>query len=87
MAENSDLSTHRSLLRLRQEPGDPTAWAEFVRRYGPLLHTLVFSPDGTRLLSGSGDRTVRIWHTKPLPERAEWAENRRRPSGNWRAGS
>jgi RNA polymerase sigma-70 factor (ECF subfamily) len=38
MAEDSDLSTRRSLLlRLRQEPDDPAAWAEFVQRYGPLL--------------------------------------------------
>ncbi len=38
MAEDPDLSTRRSLLlRLRQEPDDPAAWAEFVQRYGPLL--------------------------------------------------
>jgi RNA polymerase sigma-70 factor (ECF subfamily) len=38
MAEDSDLRTRRSLLlRLRQEPDDPAAWAAFVRRYGPLL--------------------------------------------------
>ncbi len=38
MAEDSGLSTHRSLLlRLRQEPDNQAAWREFVERYGPLI--------------------------------------------------
>jgi WD40 repeat protein len=31
---------------------------------------LAFSPDGTRLVSGSGDFTVRIWDSLSVQERA-----------------
>jgi WD40 repeat protein len=31
------------------------------------VHAVVFSPDGKRLMSGSGDHTVRIWETQRTP--------------------
>ena len=39
MPTDSSLRTSASLLgRLQQEPPDPGAWPQFVRRYGPLLY-------------------------------------------------
>jgi RNA polymerase sigma factor (sigma-70 family) len=39
LAAVSDSQTHLSLLgRLRHDPTDPAAWAEFVRRYSPQIY-------------------------------------------------
>ena len=39
MADPADLLTSPTLLgRLARSPADQAAWAEFVRRYGPLIH-------------------------------------------------
>jgi WD40 repeat protein len=34
------------------------------------VHAVAFSPDGTRLASGSGDHTVRIWDSLSIQARA-----------------
>ena len=34
------------------------------------VHAVAWSPDGTRLVSGSGDFTVRIWDSLSVQERA-----------------
>jgi WD40 repeat protein len=33
------------------------------------VHHVTFSPDGTRMVSASGDRTLRVWDTLPRAER------------------
>jgi WD40 repeat protein len=33
------------------------------------VHAVAFSPDGTRLASGSGDHTVRIWDSLSIQAR------------------
>jgi WD40 repeat protein len=40
-----------------------------LRGHDAYVYSLAFSPDGTRLVSGSGDHTVRIWDTRPVHER------------------
>jgi WD40 repeat protein len=37
------------------------------------VHQIAFSPDGTRLASGSGDFSVRIWDSLTVQERAQRA--------------
>ena len=34
-----------------------------LRGHEDYVHAVAFSPDGTRLVSGSGDHTVRLWDT------------------------
>jgi WD40 repeat protein len=50
----------------------PTARDEVaeLRGHKAYVHALAFSPDGTRLISGSGDHTVRLWDTQTLHQRA-----------------
>jgi len=51
--------------------GDTTTWEPVLDLHGHenYVKSLVFSPDGTQLASGSGDETVRIWDTVPQAER------------------
>jgi WD40 repeat protein len=51
---------------------DTTTWEEVAQLLGhqDYVHSVAFSPDGTRLVSGSGDFTVRLWDTLPVKERA-----------------
>jgi WD40 repeat protein len=35
------------------------------------VHHLAFSPDGTRLISASGDCTLRVWDTLSKADRAK----------------
>ena len=35
--------------------------AEKQRAHSQLVNSVAFSPDGTRIVSGSGDKTIRVW--------------------------
>ena len=50
--------------RLALGPGDRPGSRQ-ARGHTNYIYSLAFSPDGTRLVSGSGDGTVRIWDTEP----------------------
>jgi WD40 repeat protein len=50
-----------------------------LRGHDAYVHSVAWSPDGTRLASGSGDGTVRIWDSLSLQERAKRAANPSRP--------
>jgi WD40 repeat protein len=41
-----------------------------LRGHREYVHAVDWSPDGTRLISGSGDMTVRLWESPPVGERA-----------------
>src|SRR5262245_45242825 len=41
-----------------------------LRGHDDYVHAVVWSPDGTRLLSASGDHTVRVWDSLSAQERA-----------------
>jgi WD40 repeat protein len=42
-----------------------------LRGHDDYVHAVAWSPDGTRLLSASGDRTVRVWDSLSAQERAK----------------
>ncbi|THU76096.1 hypothetical protein K435DRAFT_739512, partial [Dendrothele bispora CBS 962.96] len=52
--------------------GLPKAWGltEITIKTDSSVHAIVFSPDGSRLASGSDDKTVRIWNTATGQEEA-----------------
>ena len=62
---------------------DPASGQEAARLPGHTSYvwSLAFSPDGTTLISGSGDSSVRVWDTEPLRVRyqARWAAEALRP--------
>jgi WD40 repeat protein len=41
-----------------------------VRGHDDYVHAVAWSPDGTRLISASGDRTVRVWDSLSAHELA-----------------
>ena len=43
-------------------------------RHTEEVYTVAFSPDGTRIVSGSADKTLRVWPTYPDPASAMCAE-------------
>jgi WD40 repeat protein len=43
------------------EPGDLSRTGRFGNRDGNLVHSVVYSPDGTRVLAGSADGTARVY--------------------------
>jgi WD40 repeat protein len=47
-----DVARERELKKLRGHTG--------------IVFSVAFSPDGTRLVSGSGDATARVWNIPPL---------------------
>ena len=40
-----------------------------LRGHADYVHDLAFTPDGTTLVSGSGDGTARLWSSEPLRDR------------------
>jgi WD40 repeat protein len=44
-----------------------------LRGHTDYVHAVAWSPDGTRLVSGSGDFTVRVWDSLSAQERAKRA--------------
>jgi len=44
-----------------------------LRGHEDYVHAVAWSPDGTRLISASGDRTVRVWDSLSAHERARRA--------------
>jgi WD40 repeat protein len=50
---------------------DTATWKEVaVLKHGINVYGVAFSPDGTRLISASGDHTLRVWDTLSVQERA-----------------
>jgi eukaryotic-like serine/threonine-protein kinase len=49
----------------------PEAEVAELRGHDDYVHAVAWSPDGTRLISASGDRTVRIWDSLSARERAK----------------
>jgi len=50
-----------------------------LRGHTDYVHAVAWSPDGTRLVSGSGDFTVRVWDSLSVQERARRAADARQP--------
>jgi len=42
-----------------------------LRGHRSFVWSVAFSPDGTRLVSGSGDGTVRVWDARPRDARGQ----------------
>ena len=47
--------------------------------FADYVYDVAFSPDGTRLVSGSGDFTVRVWDSLSAQERARRTADARQP--------
>ncbi len=52
---------------------DIATWQEVAdqRGHADYVHAVAWSPDGTRLVSGSGDSTVPIWDSLSMQERTK----------------
>ena len=51
---------------------DPWQERAVLRGHQGAVRALAFSPDGKTLVSGSSDRTIRVWDTNTGQERATW---------------
>jgi WD40 repeat protein len=51
-----------------------------LRGHTAYVHAVAWSPDGARLVSGSGDLTVRLWDSLPVRERAQARQANPAPS-------
>jgi WD40 repeat protein len=59
----------------------PEAEVAELRGHEDYVHAVAWSPDGTRLISGSGDFTVRMWDSLSAQEWAGRAADRPRHAG------
>jgi eukaryotic-like serine/threonine-protein kinase len=50
-----------------------------LRGHTDYVHAVAWSPDGTRLVSGSGDFTVHVWDSLSARERAKRAADKPTP--------
>jgi WD40 repeat protein len=70
-ASHPPLPTHPSFPR--GSVGMPSSTLDGHTDY---VHAVAWSPDGTRLVSGSGDRTVRVWDSLSIQARARASQEK-----------
>jgi WD40 repeat protein len=66
LAGSATQRTPRRHLASRQQVAELRGHADFV-------HAIAWSPDGTRLITGSGDFTMRVWDSLSAQDRAKRA--------------
>ena len=62
--KNTSWGTRRGLIRLRRTHRKSRSTQNGTHSAG--VWSVSFSPDGKRIVSGSGDRTLKVWDARPL---------------------